>query len=73
MEVCFSLDAPKRDVSSIRAYISYSARRYDYNAFCLPIGIFPELIIRFFISFRHKFYIKKNTFVRNSVGGKHKN
>lgn len=30
MEVCFSLDNPKREISTIRAYISYSGQRFDY-------------------------------------------
>ena len=30
MEVCFSLDNPKREISTIRGYISYSGQRYDF-------------------------------------------
>lgn len=30
MEVCFSLDNPKREVSTIRGFISYSGQRYDF-------------------------------------------
>ena len=30
MEVCFSLDNPKREISTIRGFISYSGQRYDF-------------------------------------------